>query len=648
MHVATYTVLLVVMMPCLNFIVVPNQDMSMRAWTEILTAAMPAGNASTPHAVQSLDAFESFYSSLFYGPFKVCSGKRISASDFECNAGGTLWGSEVMQPREAASRLDIHSSVLELSFDFTQARRTKAWMNLAMLLTAITMMMLTTLFISRSISDLVLRPLQRMLSSAKEVAKPIFGDSSAFGNELMDEDLDDENDDEVLVLEKIVQKLGKIAGIAADIVNTEGESLEGLVGEDRAVMQMITQKQENQKDEAKPVLSQSENKPYHYDIDPNPGKMMQRRLGQIGISWSELDSWEFDILSFGQQKLIGLAGWILLLNTATFGECTLEAEATGIFLQTLCANYRAGNAFHNWYHAVDVQHTMWRMMRISQAHVFLTGLNQLAMLVAAIGHDVGHFGVNNAFLVETGHEITVRYNDCSPLENMHCAKLFEIITSTPGANIFKTVSRSDFFEIRRFCVEMVLHTDMAHHFEMVKEMQMLYQMNSDATSDELIRLFRERDTKTKVMNLILHSADISNPCKPWKITHDWALRCLDEFFDQGDKERQLGIPVQMLNDRTKVCKPFSQIGFGEFMIAPLEAAKTALFPSLSESTTFLEYNLWQWSRLWAEEKNPPEEEREKVAGRIQRVAQLFAEARQAGEVFFGNKKSSEGDEPGQI
>merc|ERR1712187_875093 len=236
-------------------------------------------------------------------------------------------------------------------------------------------------------------------------------------------------------------------------------------------------------------------------------------------------------------------------------------------------------------------------------------------------------GLNNQFLIETAHELTVRYNDKSPLENMHCAKLFEILSGTPGVNIFAPLAKADFFEVRRVCVDTILHTDMVHHFEVVKDTQMLYQMNSDATEDELLRLFRERDTKAKLMNLLLHSADVSNPCKPWNITHEWAMCCLAEFFDQGDKEKEMGIPVQMLNDRTKVNKPFSQIGFVEFMIAPLEAAKTQLIPSLFETTEHLEHNIVQWKRCWIEENQPPEEEREKVAGRVNRVVSTLETAR---------------------
>merc|ERR1740117_1559460 len=89
----------------------------------------------------------------------------------------------------------------------------------------------------------------------------------------------------------------------------------------------------------------------------------------------------------------------------------------------------------------------------------------------------------------------------------------------------------------------------------------------------------------------------------------------------------MGIPVQMLNDRTKVNKPFSQIGFIEVLIGPLEIAKTKLFPKLHQTTTFLEHNIQQWSKLWVEENNPSEEDREKVAGRVRRLSDKLEDAR---------------------
>ena len=46
-------------------------------------------------------------------------------------------------------------------------------------------------------------------------------------------------------------------------------------------------------------------------------------------------------------------------------------------------------------------------------------------VVGAFVHDVGHTGVNNNFLVQTGSQLALRFNDQSPLENMHVAIAFE-------------------------------------------------------------------------------------------------------------------------------------------------------------------------------------------------------------------------------
>jgi len=82
----------------------------------------------------------------------------------------------------------------------------------------------------------------------------------------------------------------------------------------------------------------------------------------------------------------------------------------------------------------------------------------------------------------------------------------------------------------------------------------------------------------------------------------------------------MGIPVQMLNDRNKVNKPFSQIGFIEFMIVPLELAKVKLFPTLFDGADNLQINLQEWYKAWVDDVNPGEEEREKVFARVQKAA----------------------------
>ncbi len=42
---------------------------------------------------------------------------------------------------------------------------------------------------------------------------------------------------------------------------------------------------------------------------------------------------------------------------------------------------------------------------------------------------------------------------------------------------------------------------------------------------------------------MLHSADISNPCKPFVICEKWSTLVAEEFARQGDREKKEGLEV---------------------------------------------------------------------------------------------------------
>merc|ERR1712113_197949 len=125
--------------------------------------------------------------------------------------------------------------------------------------------------------------------------------------------------------------------------------------------------------------------------------------------------------------------------------------------------------FHNFGHAVDVVHAVSRIMRFSGSDSFLSDLDQFSLLIASIGHDMGHPGVNNGFLSEIGHELALQYNDRSPLENMHCAKLYSVC-SNASTNVFSTLDRAQYKDVRKNIIEAILHTDMMVHQTMVKDL----------------------------------------------------------------------------------------------------------------------------------------------------------------------------------
>lgn len=50
-----------------------------------------------------------------------------------------------------------------------------------------------------------------------------------------------------------------------------------------------------------------------------------------------------------------------------------------------------------------------------------------ALLLASIGHDVGHPGVNNDFLIQSQTPLAQLYNDKSVLESFHVMTLFNLM-----------------------------------------------------------------------------------------------------------------------------------------------------------------------------------------------------------------------------
>jgi len=102
---------------------------------------------------------------------------------------------------------------------------------------------------------------------------------------------------------------------------------------------------------------------------------------------------------------------------------------------------------------------------------------------------------------------------------------------------------------------MVLATDMSSHFTQLKTMKSLLSMPDNIE-------------KAKALALVLHCADISHPGKPWNIHQIWTQSLMEEFFTQGEKEKELGLPCSPLCDRENTLVAESQIGFIQYIVEP--------------------------------------------------------------------------------
>jgi hypothetical protein len=140
------------------------------------------------------------------------------------------------------------------------------------------------------------------------------------------------------------------------------------------------------------------------------------------------------------------------------------------FLRELEHRYINTNPYHTFKHGCDVFHTVYRYMSTLGFTDHFESIEVFAVLVGALAHDVGHLGVNNLFLVKSKDSLALLHNDRSPLENMHCTILYDILRNEE-TDIFATLSDPDWRQARKVILTAILATDMAVHFESVSKLK---------------------------------------------------------------------------------------------------------------------------------------------------------------------------------
>mmetsp|Transcript_95561 Transcript_95561/g.279447 ORF Transcript_95561/g.279447 Transcript_95561/m.279447 type:complete len:566 (-) Transcript_95561:103-1800(-) len=323
-----------------------------------------------------------------------------------------------------------------------------------------------------------------------------------------------------------------------------------------------------------------------------------------GLSTSAITSWGFNALELAGYDLAQVA-YDLLQGPSL--ECQgSSAQVLHGFVNRVQTGYLP-NVFHGFHHAVDVLQMVTLLGRLMPWEVLSSSSQRFALAVAALGHDVGHPGRSNAFLVEACDELAFRYNDASPLENMHCSKLFEILRKT-DADVFGHLPRGELRELRKLMIDAILHTDVAYHGTLTTALEEVYREHPQAfaggrdvackdgmglTKEQILALSNDA-AKALPAHALLHVADLSHTARPWDLAHAWAVRAQEELFLQGDQERALGIPVQPLNDRKMAALPDVQLSFIHAVVAPLISAEVRLFRAWQDLAGSLAANSKEW------------------------------------------------------
>ncbi|XP_055086251.1 dual specificity calcium/calmodulin-dependent 3',5'-cyclic nucleotide phosphodiesterase 1A [Periophthalmus magnuspinnatus] len=296
-------------------------------------------------------------------------------------------------------------------------------------------------------------------------------------------------------------------------------------------------------------------------------RMYRRTSNQAGLCYpstvisvlKNMDMWSFDVFALNDASgdhALKFVFYELLSRYDLINRFKIPISSLLSFLDLLEEGYsKHKNPYHNLMHAADVTQTIHYLLLQTGIVHWLTELETFAIIFAAAIHDYEHTGTTNNFHVQTRSDTAMLYNDRAVQENHHISAAYRLLQAEDEHNILCNLSKEDWRELRSLVVEMVLATDMSCHFQQIKTMKGLLQLPD--TID-----------KPKALSLLLHTADISHPAKRWDLHHRWTSSLLEEFFRQGDKEAELGLPFSPLCDRKSTMVAQSQIGFIEFIVEP--------------------------------------------------------------------------------
>ncbi|XP_067028272.1 3',5'-cyclic-AMP phosphodiesterase 4C-like isoform X2 [Acropora muricata] len=336
----------------------------------------------------------------------------------------------------------------------------------------------------------------------------------------------------------------------------------------------------------------------------------------------EINKWTFDVFKLYDitQGHPLLAVTYTILQARDLLKIFKIKPTTFINYMTSVENhYLKDVPFHNCTHAADVTQTSHVLLSAQAFESVFTDLEVLAAILASAVHDVDHPGVNNHFLVATNSEMALMYNDESVLENHHLAVAFQLLQHE-DCDILENLTKKERQTVRRTIIEMVLATDNAKHMSLLASLKTMVESKKVAGSGVLC--LDNGTDRMQVLKCLVHCADLSNPAKPLPMYRKWVDRLMEEFFRQGDKERDIdAMEISPMMDRHNASIEKSQVVFIDFVIQPLwETWGDLVHPDATEILERIEDN-----RYWYNAQVPKHDQERKPgeqssSGREKRVS----------------------------
>lgn len=292
---------------------------------------------------------------------------------------------------------------------------------------------------------------------------------------------------------------------------------------------------------------------------------------------------------------------LLTLNMFNYLELLsfIQVNKFVLFVESVKLGY-CSVPYHSEKHGVDVAHSIFTFINLADDFEKVLKINKfdtMTLMVAALCHDIGHPGFNNNFHINSLSSYSIVYNDKSVLESFHSAEATRILLR-PECNFLDELEKASFKRFRKYFIEAILSTDMTSHAKINSIIKIKLANSNIVSGSNIEHLIPEDDKMTEnqqdVFNFLLHTADLSHNSRSFEISYTWVMALSEEFWNQGDTEKSMNLPISFLCDRENSDIPKSQIGFLNYIILPSIYILGDLFPNLKYLLENVNENIERW------------------------------------------------------
>uniref|UniRef100_A0A3B5LHE6 Phosphodiesterase n=1 Tax=Xiphophorus couchianus TaxID=32473 RepID=A0A3B5LHE6_9TELE len=327
---------------------------------------------------------------------------------------------------------------------------------------------------------------------------------------------------------------------------------------------------------------------------------------QLSKELEDLNKWGLNIFTvseYSNNRPLTCIMYAIFQERDLLKTFKIPADTFVAYMMTLEDHYHADVAYHNSLHAADVAQSTHILLSTPALDAVFTDLEILAAIFAAAIHDVDHPGVSNQFLINTNSELALMYNDESVLENHHLAVGFKLLQED-NCDIFQNLTKKQRQSLRKMVIDMVLATDMSKHMSLLADLKTMVETKK-VTSSGVLLLDNYTD-RIQVLRNMVHCADLSNPTKSLELYRQWTDRIMEEFFHQGDRERERGMEISPMCDKHTASVEKSQVGFIDYIVHPLwETWADLVHPDAQDILDTLEDNRNWYQSMIPQSPSPP-------------------------------------------